>query len=140
MSSRARLFRWIAAAAAVLIAVVVGVVTYQTFQAQQIAETQRMRAEQTAKDQRQRAEQTLTAAVGNANGLTVELARLFESEVKAPPARVKDILDRTRVLQQQLTASGLLTPELSRGEAAALRSTVDLLLKINDTAGALSSA
>jgi uncharacterized membrane-anchored protein YhcB (DUF1043 family) len=102
MSSRARLFRWIAAAAAVLVAVVVGIVTYQIYRGQQIAEAQRLHAQKVAEEQRQRAAQTLTAAVENAKGLTVELSRLFESEVTAPPARVKDILDRARTLQQQM--------------------------------------
>src|SRR5437016_2375748 len=102
MSSLARLFRWITAAAAVLVAVIVGIVTYQTFHAQQIAEAERLRAQQAAEVQRQRAEQTLTAAVGNANGLTADLSRLFESEVTVPPARVKEILDRARALQQQM--------------------------------------
>jgi tetratricopeptide (TPR) repeat protein len=60
--------------------------------------------------------------------------------VGVPAALVKDILDRASALQQQLTASGQVTPELQRSEAAALTESVVTLLTIGDTAGALTAA
>jgi tetratricopeptide (TPR) repeat protein len=187
MSSRMRLFRWITAAAAVLIAVAVGVVAYQMLQGRQgtgnlrqdaeaaqqtltaavetanglvlelsrlfesevtapparakaILDRARALQQQVAVNQSQRAPQALAAATAAANDLMADLARLFENEVMAPGERVRDILTRTRGVQQQLTTAGLSTPELQRGEAAALMSTVDVLLRIADTAGAFAAA
>src|SRR2546426_1088604 len=113
MSSRSRLFWWITAAAAVLVAVVGVVVAYQAVLAYQATQTQRQHAQQLREEQVRRAQQTLIAAIGGANA---------------------------RAVQQQLTASGQITPELARSEAAALRSTVDVLLNVGDTAGAFGSA
>ncbi len=57
-----------------------------------------------------------------------------------PESLVKDILDRARALQDQLTQYGQVSPELKRSEVGALIQTVDTLLAIGDTAGALKAA
>src|SRR5262249_25484159 len=98
------------------------------------------RERQEAIAQRNRAEQTLEAATQTANRLVVDLARRFRDAIGIPAALVKDILDRARALQDQLAASGQLTPELELSRAAALHDTVDALLAIGDTQGALATA
>jgi tetratricopeptide (TPR) repeat protein len=98
------------------------------------------RAQQEAVAQRNRAEQTLAAATETANGLVFDLAQRFRDAVGVPAALINDILDRAIALQKQLTASGQTTPELRRSEAAALEESVDTLLAIGDTAGALTAA
>jgi tetratricopeptide (TPR) repeat protein len=95
---------------------------------------------QIAEQQRERAEDTLAAATNTANSLVFDLARRFRNSVGVPAALVKDILDKAHALQEQLIKSGQVTPELKRSEAAALTETVDTLLTIGDTAGALAAA
>src|SRR5262249_47059856 len=87
-----------------------------------------------------RAEQTLAAATETANGLIFNLAQRFRNTVGIPASLVKDILDRARKLQEQLTALGEGTPELMRNEAAALNETAIALLSIGDTTGAFAAA
>jgi len=94
------------------------------------------REEQDAVAQRNRAEQTLAAATKTANGLVFDLAEKFRYTVGIPATLVKDILDRARALQEELTKSGELTPDLKQSESAALMETADSLLAIGDTAGA----
>jgi hypothetical protein len=88
------------------------------------------------------AQDALATAIQGANGLMLELVNLFANEVPAPaPAPlVKRILARARTLQQQLTTSGPIAPELSHSEATALLATVDLFLKIKDADAALDAA
>jgi conflict system STAND superfamily ATPase len=74
---------------------------------------------QRAEAQRQRAENTLAAATNTANTLVFELAQRFRDR-GLPSDLVRSILDRARELQKQLLASGELTPDLARSEAAAL--------------------
>ena len=69
-----------------------------------------------------------------------DLAQRFRDTVGIPASLVKDILDRARALQEQLIKSGQVTPDLKRSEAEALMETVDALLAIGDTAGALAAA
>ena len=57
-----------------------------------------------------------------------------------PADLIKDILDRSRALQEQLIKSGQVTPELKSSEAGALDETATSLLAIGDTAGALAAA
>ena len=95
---------------------------------------------QIAEQQRQRAEDTLAAATKTANGLVFDLAQRFKDAMGVPAALVKEILDKARALQEQLIKSGQVTPDLKRSEAAALLETVDTLLAIGDTAGALAAA
>jgi hypothetical protein len=102
---------------------------------QRIATEQRQLAEQ----QRQRAEATLKAATETANSLVFDLAQRFRDTAGISAKLVKDILDRARALQEQLTHSGEATPELKRSEAAALDETAASLLAIGDTAGALAA-
>jgi TolA-binding protein len=74
---------------------------------------------QIADQQRQRAEDTLAAATGTANSLVFDLAQQFRHTMGIPAELVKDILGRARALQEQLTKSNQVTPELKRSEAAA---------------------
>jgi tetratricopeptide (TPR) repeat protein len=95
---------------------------------------------QIAEQQRKRAEDTLAAATETANGLVFDLAQRFKNSVGVPATLVKDILGKARALQDQLIKSGQVTPELKRSEAAALAETVETLLAVGDTAGALTAA
>src|SRR5262245_49172175 len=95
---------------------------------------------QLAEQQRQRAEDTLAAATETANSLVFDLAQRFRDTIGVPAELVKDILGRARALQDQLTKSGQVSPDLRRSEAAALDEIVNSLLAIGDTAGALSAA
>ncbi len=96
--------------------------------------------QQQAVRERERAEQTLAAATKTANGLVFDLAQRFRNTIGIPAELIKDILDRARALQDQLTKSGRVTPDLKHSKAAALDETADSLLAIGDTAGALSAA
>src|SRR5262249_47175753 len=89
--------------------------------------------------QRGRAEQNLAAATETSNGLIFDLAVRFRDQRGVPAALVKDIIDRARKLQQQLTGSGQVTPDLQRSEAAALHEVGATRLAIGDTAGAFSA-
>ena len=73
-----------------------------------------------AEQQRQRAEDTLTAATKTANSLVFDLAQRFRNTVGIPATLIKDILNRARALQEQLTLSGQETPDLRQSEAVAL--------------------
>jgi hypothetical protein len=95
---------------------------------------------QIADQQRQRAEATLAAATETANSLVFDLAQRFRNRVGIPATLVKDILDRALALQEQLTKSGQVTPDLMRSQVAALDEAAMSLLAIGDTAGALSTA
>lgn len=88
----------------------------------------------------QRVQKTLGAATKTADGLVFDLARRFRDTVGVPASLVKDILDRARDLQEQLVASGEITPELRRSQAEALNETARTLLVIGDTAGAFAAA
>jgi tetratricopeptide (TPR) repeat protein len=122
---------WSSSAAAVLLVLTIGATVAGVFA---------YRAQQAALAQKNRAEQTLEAATKTANGLVFGLAQRFRHTVGVPAALVKDILDRALSLQSQLNASGQATPALRRLEAAALNESVDVLLSIGDTAGALTAA
>jgi tetratricopeptide (TPR) repeat protein len=95
--------------------------------------------QQAVRAQRQ-AEQTLAAATETANSLVFDLAQRFRDAMGVPAEVIKDILDKARALQEQLIKSGQVTPELKRSEGAALTETVDTLLTIGDTGGALAAA
>ena len=95
---------------------------------------------QIADQQRKRAEDTLAAATRTANSLVFDLAQKFRFASGIPVTLIKDILDRAIALQQQLIKSGEGTPDLNRSEAEALDETVDSLLAIGDTNGALAAA
>ncbi len=69
-----------------------------------------------------------------------DLAQRFKDTIGIPAALVTDILGRARGLQDQLTKSNQVTPDPKRSEAGALIETVDALLAIGDTAGALAAA
>jgi tetratricopeptide (TPR) repeat protein len=95
---------------------------------------------QIADQQRKRAEDTLAAATRTANSLVFDLAQKFHDTTGIPASLIKDILDRARALQDQLTKSGQLTPALKFSEAAALDETVRTLLILGDTKDALATA
>ena len=94
---------------------------------------------QIADQQRKRAEDTLAAATQTANRLVSDLAVRFRNSVGIPATLIKDILDRARALQDQLIKSGQVTPALQRGEAEALLESVDTLVAVGDTAGAVAA-
>src|SRR5262249_30662384 len=98
------------------------------------------RAQQEAVAQRNRAEQTLAAATETANNLIFDLAQRFKEAVGVSAALRKDILERARKLQEQLTASNEMTPALARSEAAALDELAAALLAVGDTQGAYDAA
>jgi tetratricopeptide (TPR) repeat protein len=98
------------------------------------------REQQQAVRERERAEQTLAAATATANSLVFDLAQRFRYTIGIPAALIKDILDRARALQDELTKSGPITDDLKHSKAAALDETADSLLAIGDTAGALAAA
>jgi tetratricopeptide (TPR) repeat protein len=98
------------------------------------------RAQQDAIAQRNRAEQTLAAATQTANGLVLDLAVRFREALGVPATLIKDILDRARALQDQLTVSGQTTPKLQQSQAVALDETAYTLLTVGDTAGAFAAA
>ena len=95
---------------------------------------------QIAEQQRKRAEDTLAAATATANSLVFDLAVRFRDTTGIPASLIKEILDRARALQEQLTKSGEATPDLKRSEGVALIETVDTLLAVGDTTGALAAA
>jgi tetratricopeptide (TPR) repeat protein len=99
-----------------------------------------VRAQQEAEYQSQRAEETLAAATETANRLVFDLAQRFSDTMGIPADLVKDILDRARALQEQLTNFGPVTPNLKRSEGVALDEIARSLMVIGDTAGALSAA
>ena len=105
-------------------------------QERQIADQQRQIAEQ----QRKRAEDTLAAATKTANSLVFDLAQRFKDTVGIPSNLIKDILDRARGLQEQLTKSGGLTPDLKYSKAAALTESSRVRKIAGDTAAALADA
>jgi tetratricopeptide (TPR) repeat protein len=88
----------------------------------------------------QQARRTLAEATDTANKLVFDLALRFRYSVGVPSALIKDILGRARALQDQLINSGQVTPELKRSEAAALSESVETLLAMGDTKGALAAA
>jgi tetratricopeptide (TPR) repeat protein len=94
------------------------------------------RSQQEAIAQRDRAEQTLATT----NGLLYDLAAQFRDARGVPAALIKDILDRARASQDQLTASGQTSEELQTSTARALMETQRTLLTIGDTAGAFAAA
>ena len=128
---RALLMRRLTAAAAAVFATVavaasvLGVVAY--------------RAQEEAQRQRARAEQSLAAATATANSLVFNLAQRFQDVSGVPSSVIKDILDRARALQEQLTRNGA-TPALRRGEAAALDQIAATLLEQGDSTGAFAAA
>ena len=126
---RALTLAWSAAASLLILAVMAtaaGILAY--------------REEQEAVTQRNRAEQALTAATKTANSLVFGLAQRFKNSIGIPATLVKDILDRARALQEELVNSGQVTPDLKRSEGESLIETVDTLLAIGETTGALAAA
>jgi tetratricopeptide (TPR) repeat protein len=93
-----------------------------------------------AQTQRDRAEHTLTLATGTANGLVFNLAQKFRNVVGVPASTIKDILDRSRQLQDQLYSSGESTPALRYSQVAALDEVAKTLLTLGDTKSALDTA
>jgi tetratricopeptide (TPR) repeat protein len=92
-----------------------------------------------ARAQRNRAERTLELATDTASALVFDLAQKFRNS-GVPSSVIADILARARQLQDQLTSSGEISPELRRSQAAALTATVDTLRTAGDIKGALAAA
>jgi tetratricopeptide (TPR) repeat protein len=93
-----------------------------------------------ATEQRDRAERTLEAATQTANSLVFDLAQQLRDRAGMPADLVRNILDRARKLQSQLTESGETSPELRRSEAAALIGLADTLYSLGDSKSALEAA
>src|SRR5262249_42994687 len=62
--------------------------------------------------QRDRAENAVKAAIKTANSLVVDQARAFRDRVGMPNELVRDILDRSRKLQDELIKSGESSPDM----------------------------
>lgn len=90
--------------------------------------------------EQQRAEQALLAATETANGLVFDLAQRFRDVSGVPTSLIKDMLDRARALQEQLTQSGDVPPALRRSQVAALTEIANTLLDQGDTNGAFEAA
>ena len=93
-----------------------------------------------ATEQRDRAERTLEAATQTANSLVFDLAQQLRDRAGMPADLVRNILDRARKLQSQLTELGETSPELRRSEAAALIGLADTLYSLGDSKSALEAA
>ena len=63
----------------------------------------------------------------------------FRDVVGVPAATVKDILDRSRQLQDQLLGSGETSQDLRRSQAVALIETATTLQALGDTKGAVEA-
>lgn len=128
---RARLRQRLTAAAAAIFAAValaasvLGVVAY--------------RSQQEAQRQRERAEQSLAVAIDATDRMIYDLAQRLHNVSGVPIALVKDILDRARALQEQLTRAGA-TPALRHSQAVALTEIATTLLDQGDTNGAFAAA
>ncbi len=90
--------------------------------------------------EQQRAEQALHAATATANGLVFDLAQRFRNVSGVPTSLIKDMLDRARALQEQLTQNGDVPPELRRSQIAALTEISNTLLDQGDSKGAFEAA
>ena len=93
-----------------------------------------------AAQQRDRAERTLTAATEAPNTLIFDLAQEFRDREGMPIDLTRKILDRAQSLQQKLTESGEITPELQYSETNALLSLAETLTAQGDLAKALQLA
>jgi tetratricopeptide (TPR) repeat protein len=92
-----------------------------------------------AETQRARAQESLNLATETANALVFDLAQKFRDS-GVPIAVIEDVLAKARQLQDQLLSGGEDSPELRRSQAEALIETVDTLLPLGDTKGALAAA
>jgi len=99
-----------------------------------------VRARNQAEDQRQRAEQALAAATVAANNLISDLARGLRASTGVPAEMSKELLDRARLLDDQLVVAAHPAPEVLRGTVAALDETALTLSAIGDIAGAYGAA
>jgi len=112
-------------------------------EAQQEAEKQRAAALENATEankQKAAAEHNLALATDAASSLVFDLAQKFRDVSGVPASLVKTILDRALDLQQKLLSAGQTSPNLLRGEGAALDETFTTLRTLGDTAGALDAA
>jgi len=86
------------------------------------------------------AEHNLALATDAANSLVFDLAQKFRDVSGVPASLVKTVLDRALDLQQKLLSAGQTSPNLLRGEGAALDETFTTLRMLGDTAGAFDAA
>ena len=107
------------------------------------ADTERAAADQAKNEalvQKAAAEHNLALATYAANSLVFDIAQKFRDASGVPASLVKTILDRALDLQQKLLSAGQTSPDLLRGEGAALDETFTTLRTLGDTAGALDAA
>jgi tetratricopeptide (TPR) repeat protein len=133
---RALTLAWSAVATLI---VLIGVAAWQWWEAD-IAKKEAQTAAHIATEQRDRAERTLKAATSTANSLVNDLARQFRYRTGIPLSLVRDIVDRARNLQQQLTQSGETSPDLRRSEAMALAQVAITLIDQGDAVSGLAAA
>jgi len=89
--------------------------------------------------QRHRAENILAIATKTADDLVFNLAESLKA-TNVPVKITKEILDRARNLQDQLSAAGERSPELRRSEGTALGEVSKTLLNIGESGAALTAA
>lgn len=92
-----------------------------------------------AEHEKTAAQHSLDLATGVANALMSDVVQKYRDE-GVPTAIIVAILARVRDLQQRLAEGGQTSPDLRRSQAVLLDSTVDTLLTIGDTKGALDAA
>ncbi|WP_416896392.1 MAG: TIR domain-containing protein [Minwuia sp.] len=95
---------------------------------------------QIAAEQRDRAETILDRGSQTANDLVFDLAQRFRDREGIPQELVRDILERSRGLVDQLALEGEHRPDLLRSRAAALTEMSVTLARQGDLQAALSAA
>lgn len=95
---------------------------------------------QVAAEQRDRAETILDRGSQTANDLVFDLAQRFRDREGIPQELVRDILERSRGLVDQLALEGENRPDLLRSKAAALTEMSVTLARQGDLEAALSAA
>jgi tetratricopeptide (TPR) repeat protein len=93
-----------------------------------------------AEAQRDRAERSLSAATNTANGLVFDFAQRFADTTGVPASLVKDILERSLKLQDQLFAAGETNDDLLASRSIALNETAYTLLVVGETPAAVAAA
>jgi hypothetical protein len=100
------------------------------------AALQAIHSQKVANAQRQQAEQALATATESSSQVVLDLSRRLRAFADLPPALSKEILDRTRALQESFLTVGTATPEVLRGAIAALNENALTLESIGDMGGA----
>jgi tetratricopeptide (TPR) repeat protein len=116
-------------------AVAVGVLSVADVAAISVA-FQAIHSQREANAQRQHAEQALATATESSSQIVLDLSRRLRAFADLPPALSKEILDRTRALQESFVAGGTVAPAALPGAIAALNENALTLESIGDIGGA----